>query len=173
MLPAMTARGEPVSVPAVVPGDGLLQSLPLLAIGLLVLNDHVLKAAWPGVATGKLSDFCGLLFFPLFLQAAWEVGSAAFGRPSIASQRVLGVAIALSAVVFTAIQLVPIASDLYRHGLGLLQWLAGLLPAALTGAPIGSPRAVQLTPDPTDLVALPALAVAWWLGRRRSSRVEP
>lgn len=32
-----------------------------VAIALLALNDHVLKAAWPGWATGKLSDFAGLV----------------------------------------------------------------------------------------------------------------
>ena len=31
------------------------------------MNDHVLKHACPGVVTGKLSDFAGLFFFPLFL----------------------------------------------------------------------------------------------------------
>lgn len=31
------------------------------AVVLLVLNDHVFKAAWPGWVTGKLSDFVGLV----------------------------------------------------------------------------------------------------------------
>ena len=35
-------------------GDALLSPLPCLAIALLLLNDHVLKAAWPGPVTGKL-----------------------------------------------------------------------------------------------------------------------
>lgn len=39
-----------------IPGDGLLHPLALLAIGILIVNDHALKAAWPGVVTGKLSD---------------------------------------------------------------------------------------------------------------------
>src|SRR5690606_8292496 len=49
-----------------VAGDGLLHPAPLAAIGLLLLNDHWLKAAFPGSITGKLSDFAGLAFFPLF-----------------------------------------------------------------------------------------------------------
>ena len=32
-----------------------------VAIALLALNDHVLKSAWPGLVTGKLSDFAGLV----------------------------------------------------------------------------------------------------------------
>lgn len=41
----------------------------LLALVLLLVNDHVLKAAYPGWFTGKLSDFAGLFCFPLFFVA--------------------------------------------------------------------------------------------------------
>ena len=36
----------------------------LLALAVLVLNDHVLKQAAPGVVTGKLSDVAGLVLAP-------------------------------------------------------------------------------------------------------------
>lgn len=48
---------------------GLAHPLSLLAVGLLLLNDHLLKHIAPSVLTGKLSDFAGLFFFP-FLAAA-------------------------------------------------------------------------------------------------------
>ncbi|MBN2007155.1 MAG: hypothetical protein JXA21_27640, partial [Anaerolineae bacterium] len=48
---------------------GLTHPLCWLAVGLLLLNDHVLKRAAPSALTGKLSDFAGLFFFP-FLAAA-------------------------------------------------------------------------------------------------------
>lgn len=35
----------------------------LLAVLVLFLNDHVLKFAWPGLITGKLSDFAGVFAF--------------------------------------------------------------------------------------------------------------
>lgn len=38
----------------------------LLALLLLLVNDHVLKDAFPGVLTGKLSDFAGLFAFAVF-----------------------------------------------------------------------------------------------------------
>jgi hypothetical protein len=41
--------------------------LPLATVLLLAVNDHLLKARWPGLLTGKLSDFAGLFFFPLLL----------------------------------------------------------------------------------------------------------
>lgn len=154
-----------------VPADGLLHPIPLLAIGLLVLNDHVLKQAMGGPVTGKMSDFAGLIFFPLFLQAAWEIGSAVVGRPSLGSRRVLIVAVVLTVVVFAAIKLMPDAADLYRGGLGYLQWLVGLLPTVMAGVPTGQPSRVELTSDPTDLIALPALAIPYLVCRARSRAV--
>jgi hypothetical protein len=34
------------------------------ATAVLLLNDHVLKQAWPGLVTGKLSDVAGLVVAP-------------------------------------------------------------------------------------------------------------
>lgn len=35
----------------------------------MALNDHVLKYRYPGMITGKLSDFTGIFYFPIFLAA--------------------------------------------------------------------------------------------------------
>lgn len=158
----MTRRG-------VIAGAGLLHPLPLMAVGVLLLNDHVLKRAMPGAFTGKLSDVAGLLFFPLFLQALWEVAQRARGVEARPSLRALGFATFATAVVFSAIQLSPLAGDAYRVGLGALQWAPRALTAALSGE--GMPRVapVALTPDVTDLLALPALLVPLWLGVKRAS----
>lgn len=52
----------------------------ILGLVVLLLNDHYLKAAFGNWYTGKLSDFAGILIFPLFLQflfrfrqVAWPV----------------------------------------------------------------------------------------------------
>src|SRR5215813_11555801 len=39
------------------------------ALGILLLNDHVLKPALHNWVTGKLSDFAGVFLFPMFLTA--------------------------------------------------------------------------------------------------------
>jgi hypothetical protein len=44
----------------------LTSPLYLLALAILLLNDHLLKAAAPGLVTGKLSDFAGLFAFAAF-----------------------------------------------------------------------------------------------------------
>ncbi|MBR9859418.1 T9SS type A sorting domain-containing protein [bacterium] len=45
----------------------ILSPLFITALVLLFINDFFLKSAFPGVLTGKLSDFAGLFIFPLFL----------------------------------------------------------------------------------------------------------
>jgi hypothetical protein len=144
----------------VLPGDGLLHPVAIAAIAVLVLNDHLLKAAFPGPITGKISDFCGLVFFPLAVQAICELGTGAFGRDTTASRRVLLAALAATGIGFAAIKLVPEINAVAEWTLGWLQWAAGVFVA-----PAPSPTRIAL--DATDLVALPALGLAWLIGMRR------
>lgn len=149
-----------------VPGDGLLHPAALAAIGVLLVNDHVLKAAAPGWWTGKLSDFAGLIFFPLLLQALCEV-AAARRRGSAPSLRVLLVAIGASAIVFSAVEVWPAAAHAAAAVAGIAQWPLTALAAAVSGTPLPAVSAVSMTADVTDLLALSALVVPWVVGSRR------
>ena len=150
-------------------GRALQHPVALAALVLLVVNDHILKAASPGWLTGKLSDVAGLVFFPLLVAAAVELAS----RRDVAARAVAGVAIAVG-VGFAAIKLWSPASDAYRVGLAALQWPAHALVAVLDSATLPAIGRVQLTADPTDLLALPALLVPVWLVRPpRSSAPRP
>ncbi|RME80567.1 MAG: hypothetical protein D6775_15855, partial [Caldilineae bacterium] len=60
----------------------LAQPATLFSIGLLLLNDHVLKIVAPSWFTGKLSDFAGLFFFPFLLAAVLSLLLAPARRPS-------------------------------------------------------------------------------------------
>ena len=71
----------------------------LLAIGLLVLNDHVLKDAFHNALTGKLSDFAGMAFFPLLLQGLWEGAQSLLRRSWQPSRRALWICAAATALV--------------------------------------------------------------------------
>lgn len=124
------------------PRASLTHPLFLAGLLLLVLNDHVLKGSGlaPAALTGKLSDVAGLLVAPLVL--AWL-----FGVRDRRGWRAVHVAVAVG---FAALQVPPVASAI-EDGLRLL----GL------GA--------RLWADPTDLLALPALALSHrFLGRRRA-----
>jgi hypothetical protein len=153
--------------PAARPGDGLLHPVALVALATLIANDQLLKAAWPGVVTGKLSDVAGLVVAPLALQAAWEVGQWVAERWHGPTASVLAVAIVVVGLGFAAVQVWAPASDAYDWALGAAQWPFRALAASLTGAPTPGVDPVVATADAEDLLALPALAVTWWVGRRR------
>src|SRR6185436_11303383 len=95
-------------------GEALLSPLALLSLGVLVINDHALKGAFPGFVTGKLSDAAGMLLFPLLLHALVEIGCAALGyRLDQASRRTrratTWLCAGLTALGFAAIKLSPAA----------------------------------------------------------------
>lgn len=46
-----------------------IHPIPLAAVLMMSLNDHWLKHQFPGIVTGKLSDFCGVFYLPIFILA--------------------------------------------------------------------------------------------------------
>jgi hypothetical protein len=132
--------------------------LTLVAVALLVVNDWVLKPIWPGWVTGKLSDVGGLAFAPVVLSAAIGLVLAVAARlgaridPSLTRRRLLA-CIAATGAGFIAVKLSAGAAD------AVVQTLSHL----------GRRASIQL--DRTDLLTLPALAVAYWIGRDELRRV--
>jgi tetratricopeptide (TPR) repeat protein len=140
------------------PFDEALAPVPLLCLVVLVINDRVLKASVPGALTGKLSDLAGLAVAPLVLTAAVDTllyAAARLGAPVDWTLRrwKLIAAIGATAAVFVAVKVWSPASTA----------LADLL-AAIFGQ-------ARIVTDPTDLFTLPALAVAWWHGRRTVAQI--
>lgn len=141
------------------PGDGILHPVTIGALLLLILNDHVLKAAFPGLVTGKLSDVAGLVFFPTLLVGVIEVLIRRVGPRAL-----VVVAVIATAIVFTLTKTWDPAADAYRVTLGILQWP---FRALLSGGEASLAR-VSFVKDPTDLVALPALFIPLRLGLKRA-----
>lgn len=131
-------------------GSGLLHPVALTAIAVLVINDHILKDAYPSWLTGKLSDVAGLIFFPL-LVAALLAPLARLAR--IDRDRLITACVIATGIGFSAIKLWEPATVVCEHVLGALQL---------------SPGPVQIVRDPTDLLALAALAFP--LSRRADTR---
>lgn len=141
-------------------GGMLLHPAVLAALGLLLLNDHYLKANYSGAATGILSDFAGLAFFPILVVCVAElVTRRQFG------QRIYAVAAVACAIVFAIVELSAPFDAFYEGALGMLQ--APMRNAGvLAGTGIEPVRAVS---DPWDLFALPAAALGPWLARRTNT----
>jgi hypothetical protein len=119
------------------PRASLRHPLFLSALTLLLLNDHVLKGAGilPGELTGKLSDFAGLIVAPTLLVALT-------GARSRAARALVFGAIA---VAFAALQLSPRLAAVFDAVLGAIGVEA------------------RTWSDPSDLIALSVLPLAWWL----------
>jgi len=146
--------------------------VPIAAIAVLLLNDHLLKQSIPGLVSGKLSDIAGMVFFPLLLQALVELVDRR--EPFQARRSVLLGCALLTGAVFGATNLFPWAAELYRVGLGALQWPIRALWASLSGHPCPGLAPVSHTLDPSDVFAIPfvgaAVAVGW--GRTRARGVN-
>lgn len=140
------ARGRPAPDCGDAPrwAQHLCHPLPLLAVLLLAVNDHLLKGAGllPAAVTGKLSDLAGLFFFPLLLTALLAAGLRPLGRSP--GRWLPWASIALTGVVFAALKLsAPVNAAISR---------------------LWGPNAL----DPTDLLCLPVLGLSGlWMRRPR------
>ncbi len=131
------------------PAREFFHPLPILALVVLGVNDHLLKGWAPGWITGKLSDFAGLFYFPLLLTATWDTLSTLAGRPARLTRQKLIVAMVLTGTAFSLLK--------------CSQWVAAMAAQAMTC--LGLPERIPIT-DPTDLVALSSLVGTWLHGRR-------
>ncbi|MFD1373017.1 hypothetical protein [Actinoplanes sichuanensis] len=119
----------------------------MVALAVLVVNDHVLKAVHPGWVTGKLSDAAGMLLAPPLLAAL-----AGLIAPRLPLRPLAITSIVTIGVGFTFVKL----------------WVYGARLASATWSLV-TPSLIRA--DPTDLLVLPLLAATWWtLGRSRTTR---
>lgn len=149
--------------PALPVGEAM-HPVTLAAVALLVVNDWVIKPHWHGgglvrdLVAGKLSDVAGLAFAPVVLSAAIGLVLALAARlgarvdPSLTRRRLLS-CIAATGAGFALVKLSPTAAQ------------------ALIGALEHLGRPAAIAPDLTDLACLPALAIAYWIGRDELRRI--
>lgn len=150
------------------PADGLLHPVALLALALLMLNDHVLKGTAPSPLTGILSGFAGIVILPLTLQAGWELLLSCGGRWLGPATRPMMVACVVAGFGYAGVEILPPVTEAYEHVLGALQWVAAATVALLSEGPVPRLGPVMTVSDPWDLLALSALVVPWHLGRERA-----
>jgi hypothetical protein len=150
-----------------VAGERLLRPLIIASVCVLVVNDHWLKAAYPGVVTGKLSDIAGLVFFPSFLQALWEMLCAGRGKAFEHSRRLLYGCSVLSVAGFVFVKLFPVGGSLYSVVLGAIH---GVPKAIIDLAHLHLPELprARLVQDPGDLLALPVAFLDFLLAKKET-----
>ncbi|HEX5542704.1 MAG TPA: hypothetical protein VFX60_14280, partial [Micromonospora sp.] len=125
----------------------LAHPVTVIAVALLAVNDHLLKAAYPGLLTGKLSDAAGLIAAPPLLALA--IIPILPHRPA---SLLAGAAVLFTGVGFTAVKLSQTAAVAVSAA-----WSTLVGPSVILA-------------DPTDLATLPALALAWWVWTRARQR---
>ncbi len=141
------------------PGALLIQPASVLAVALLVLNDHVLKDLWGNTTTGKLSDIAGVFLFPLLILSIVRLLDPF--RPGIGQGPLAAAsAAALTGAGFAAVKLLGPVGDSYATTVGAVRWLA------LLGT--GGLRPIEVVRDPTDLLVLPVLIASYVLASKGS-----
>lgn len=119
----------------------------LLALVVLLVNDHVLKAAFPGLLTGKLSDVAGLVLAPPLVAVLL----------TLLMPRLPARAAAWVGLVAVGAGFAMVKSSGYAAELASSAWTA-----------LAGPSLVRA--DGTDLLTLPALGVSWWAWTRARRR---
>lgn len=120
----------------------LTRPLTLGAVGILFLNDHVLRRSWPSWWTGKIGDFAWLYFAPFVAGAilAWLIPAKWRRQELIVGLLSFG----LIGSTFTLANSLPAFHRWFTSGV-----------ETLLGIPI------VIHKDPTDLIALISLWFAW------------
>ncbi len=151
------------------PGDLLLSPWVGIALIVLVLNDHVLKARFGGMITGKLSDVVGVFVLPLLTLALVEVARYAFGLRWLSGRRDVLIHVAVVGFGFAAVKTIPAVDRAYEYMVGLLRTIVRFSTDPVTP--------ILVYPDTTDLLVLPvlvgtyALVVSREASRRRGTPV--
>lgn len=137
----------------------------LVAVAILLANDHVLKVRYPSWLTGKLSDLAGLYFAPyLFLTTGLAIvwlaqavgGRGRPGRAALPRRAVEALATWLylaTGIAFAALKLSPTTA-------------APVL--AVAESVLGGP--LRVAADPSDLLALAVLPASYAVWKRRVGR---
>ncbi|MEO0596650.1 MAG: hypothetical protein AAF126_11105 [Chloroflexota bacterium] len=130
--------------------NSFVHPLSILAILLLLINDHWLRYAYPSWLTGKLGDFTWLLFAPFILAILLS-----FIVPHTIKQRstLIGeLSIIAIGVWFATAKTIPTMHGLTKDVLALIVGYRG-----------------TLRMDITDLLTLPALLISWHIWRTAST----
>jgi len=168
---ATASENRPGGQPVRYVGDLVAHPAALVLLVVLVVNDHWAKDAFRNTATGKISDFAGLALFPLVVIALIEaVRRLVIGRTWPLATTWLAAVCIVTGGLFALVKLWVPAGAMYRGVYAVAQWPLGIPGSLMAGRGLPGLGAIDLVQDPTDLIALPAILIAWWVGRRIMAR---
>ena len=148
-------------------GEYLLGWVPIGALVSLIVNDVYAKQRFPGWVTGKISDAAGLVLTVLVILAlmAWAMNLGLAPKPSAGVGRVVFV-VAVVVAGFCLVKTIDPVARFYGAALTTItqpfRWLMS------TFTDINPRGRVAVIADPTDLYALPALALLLFCPKCRS-----
>lgn len=151
------------------PGDLLLRPSAAFAVVVVVVNDHVLKAEFGNVVTGKLSDLAGVFVFPLVALSVVEVARRSLRRPPWeVTQTEILISVWVTALGFAAVKLFDPATEAYALTIGGIRWVARTtLGQQATFVPI------EVVQDWTDVAVVPILILTYGVASaHRPARVS-
>ena len=128
----------------------LAHPVTVLALALLTVNDHLLKAAYPGPVTGKLSDLAGLVVAPPVVATVAVFATRRLPAAVAAHGAILAVGAA-----FALTKAYP----------------PGAVAASALWSLVRGPSVILA--DRTDLATLPILALVAWIAGRARGRPDP
>lgn len=130
-----------------------LHPLPLGAALLMAVNDHYLKYLYPGVLTGKLSDFLGCFYFPLLILGIVVIAEASLNlRTRLSFRTQLLICILLTDVLFLSVKISPVWKE----------WIVMHFSRVLFP--------ISVTTDPTDLIALSMNPLTYLWGKKHAPK---
>jgi hypothetical protein len=133
--------------------DYLVNPIPALAVFGMALNDHWWKWSYSSWLTGKISDFLGVFYFPIFVCAViCLVRNYVFNQRRLKvayiSAPMMVVAMSFTTLLMLTIKLSPSAAHAVQSCFSSYLFK------------------IQIIPDPTDLFALVSLPLSYVYARQ-------
>jgi hypothetical protein len=154
-------------------GGILLHLACLMSLALLILNDRFLKEHWSNWVTGKLSDFAGLALFSFLIFGAAEIFRRTL-RMARWWMRPTGIVAssATIALLFLAIKTSSLGASFFKFATGILEWPIYAMMWACRGKAVAHLPSAHIVRDPSDGIALIALAIPALVAWKRYVRNE-
>jgi hypothetical protein len=125
--------------------DFFINPLPALAMITMAINDHWGKYAYPGLLTGKISDFAGMFYFPLLLCALYCLLRNLFSEVrTYINAKMMMVCSLVSIALMLTVKLSSSADRMIEAAFAQF-----LFP-------------IQLTADPTDLLSFAMIPLSYF-----------